>query len=216
MTAIKPSGGITIPIRNQMKNELPLPRPMTPVPRPKKKAMTRYCTFLLWRAWSLDQRLRLADRADLGDVAAERQAGGPVEDGAELAGGARDLAHVVGPGHPPGGEAAEGAVADPADGLVAAEVDEARFAAVVEGLGGADPELGGDVARGDRPLADGVLRGRRAGAAAGVGSGGAVADRPDRVHALHPQVGVDRHATALVERQVELGEDRLRLDPGGP
>src|SRR5215218_6057310 len=201
MTAIKPSGGITIPIRNQMKNELPLPRPMTPVPRPKKKAMTRYCTFLLWRAWSLDQRLRLADRADLGDVTSERQAGAPVEDGAELASGARNLAHVVGPGHPPGGEAAEGAVADPADGLVAAEVDEARFAAVLERAGAADPKLGGNVASGDGALADGVLRGRRADAPAGIWSSGAVADRPDRVEALHPQVGVDRDPAALVERQ---------------
>src|SRR3954453_10145839 len=149
-----------------MKNELPLPRPMRPVARPKKKAMTRYSTLLLWRGRS-DERLWFADRADLGDVAAERQARGPVEDGAELASGAGNLAHVVGPGHPPGGEAAEGAVADPADCLVAAEVDEARCAGAPEGARRADAELGGDVASGDRPLADGVLRGRRAGAAAG-------------------------------------------------
>ena len=77
-------------------------------------------------SYCLAQRLRVADRADLGDVAAERQAGGPVDHRAGLAGGARDLAHVVAAGHPPGGEAAEGALADLADRLVAAEVDEGR------------------------------------------------------------------------------------------
>jgi hypothetical protein len=37
-----------MPIRNQMKKELPLALPTKAVPRPKKKAITRYstCPFL--------------------------------------------------------------------------------------------------------------------------------------------------------------------------
>ncbi len=76
----------------------------------------------------------MPDRPDLGDIAPERQARRPVDHGADLAGRARDLAHVVAAGHPPGGEAAEGAAADLADRLVAAEVDEGGVAAVGEGL----------------------------------------------------------------------------------
>ena len=67
-----------------------------------------------------------------------------------------------------------------------------------------------------RALADGVLGGRRAEAAARVRRRGAVADRPDRVEPPHPQVIVDRDPAALVERQLELAQDRLRGDAGGP
>src|SRR6476660_1915721 len=111
----------------------------------------------------------MPDRADLGDVTPERQTGGPVDHGPRLASRARNLAHVVSPRHPPGGEAAEGAAADLADRLVAAEVDEGGVAAVLERPRAADPELGGDVAGGHRPLAHGVLGGRRAEAAARIG-----------------------------------------------
>src|SRR4051794_12729048 len=111
----------------------------------------------------------MPDRADLGDIAAEGQAGGPVDHRAGLAGSARNLTHVVGPGHPPGREAAEGAAADLADGLVAAEVDEGRVALVGERAGAADAQLGGDVASGDGTLAHGVLGGRRTETAARIG-----------------------------------------------
>src|SRR6478609_7487135 len=117
---------------------------------------------------ALSQRLWVADRADLGDVAAEGQAGGPVDHRTDLASRAGNLAHVVGPRHPPGREATEGAAANLADCLVAAQVDEGRVAAVLEGPWRADPELGGDVARRHRALADGVLGGRWAGAATRV------------------------------------------------
>ena len=50
----------------------------------------------------------------------------------------------------------------------------------------------------------------------GSGADGAIADRPDRVHALDPQVLVDRDPAALVERHAEVLEDRLRRDAGGP
>src|SRR5262249_52451504 len=80
----------------------------------------------------LAEGLRVADRADLGNIAAKRQARRPVEHGAYLAGRTGDLAHVVGAGEPPGRETAEGAAADPADRLVAAEVDEGGLAAVLE------------------------------------------------------------------------------------
>ena len=105
-----------------------MPRPMIAVARPKEKAMKRYSNPTAPIVAS--SALRVPDRADLGEVAAEGQAGGPVDHRARLAGRARDLAHVVGPRHPPGGEAAEGAAADPAHRLVAAEVDEGGVAAV--------------------------------------------------------------------------------------
>src|SRR3954468_14802064 len=87
------------------------PRPLGPVVD-GHRAM-RPAAFVDLRA----QRLRVADRADLGDIAAEGQARRPVDHGAGLAGGTGDLAHVVGPRKPPGREPAERAGADPADGL---------------------------------------------------------------------------------------------------
>src|SRR4051794_1669556 len=86
------------------------------------------------------QRPRVADRADLGEVALERQADRPVEHSADLPGGARDLAHVVAAGHPPRREAAELAVPEPADRLVAAQVHERRLAPVGEAARLADAE----------------------------------------------------------------------------
>src|SRR4051794_7614929 len=129
-------------------------------PNTRKKGCTRRSSWN--KPGLLDERFRFADRPNLGDVATEGQACRPVEHRAELAGGAGNLAHVVSPSHPPGGEAAEGGVADPADRFVGAEVDEGRFAAVLERARRADPQLGGDVARRDGPLADCMLRGRRA------------------------------------------------------
>src|SRR5262245_41474646 len=126
----------------------------------------------------------MADRTDLGEVATERQAGRPVDHGPRLAGRARDLAHVVGAGQPPGREAAEGAAADLADRLVATEVDEGGVAAVLEALRRADAQLGGDVTRRDGALTHGVLGGRRAEAATRIGYRSAVADRPDRLAAF--------------------------------
>src|SRR5262245_8747159 len=70
------------------------------------------------------QRLRMADRADFGDVARERQADGPVDCGPDLADPARDLAQVVGPRHPPRGKATELQAAELAHRLVAAQVHE--------------------------------------------------------------------------------------------
>src|SRR5690348_12744149 len=131
MTAIRPSGGSTVPISSQSQNELPLARPMIAVASPKRPAMKRYSkpTAPLSRPGeSVAQPLGMPDRSDLGEIAAEGQAGRPVDHRTRLAGDARDLAHVVGPRHPPGGEAAELAPADPAHGLVAAEVDEGRVA----------------------------------------------------------------------------------------
>ena len=58
-------------------------------------------------AHRFEQPRRMADRADLGDVALERQADRPVHHRAHLARDAGNLAHVVGAGQPPGGEPAE-------------------------------------------------------------------------------------------------------------
>src|SRR6188472_1874776 len=109
MTAIRPSGGSTVPISSQTQNELPLARPMIAVARPERPAMKRYSkptgSLSRSRGW-LAQPRGMPDRADLGEVAAEGQARRPVDHRARLAGCAGDLAHVVGPRHPPGREAA--------------------------------------------------------------------------------------------------------------
>ena len=103
------------------------PAPSTLALAPARRAgATRPCCAVRSRRRVLvrAQRARVADRADLGDVAAERQADGPVRDRAHLAHRARDLAHVVGARQPPGREAAELDAADLGDRLVAAEVHE--------------------------------------------------------------------------------------------
>src|SRR5262249_11324183 len=100
--------------------------------------------------------------------------------------------------------------------LVTAEVDEGRVAAIVEAPCRADTQLGGDVAGRNRPLADRVLGGRRAAAAARVGRRGAIAYRPHRVHAADPEVVVDRRAPTLVERHAEAAQAGVRRDAGGP
>src|SRR5690554_773635 len=100
-----------------------------------------------------------ADRTDLGDVARERQAGGPVDHRAGLPGCPRDLAHVVRTGHPPGFEATEGPLADLAHGLVAAQVDEGGAALVIEDLGLTQADRGSDVRGHHRGLPDRVLGG---------------------------------------------------------
>src|SRR5260221_7419937 len=137
----------------------------------------------------------MPDRADLGEVTAEGQAGSPVDHRARLAGDARDLAHVVGPRHPPGREAAEFAAADPSYRLVAAEVDEGRVAAVLEAPRRSHAQLGGDVAGRDRTLPNSVLGGRGAKAAARVRRRSAIADGPNRGRSAHPQGVIHRTAT---------------------
>src|SRR5829696_7464308 len=99
----------------------------------------------------------MPDRADLGEVAAEGQADGPVEYRPHLAGGAGDLAQVVGAGEPPAGKPREGAPPDPADRLVAAKVDEGGPARVAVGARLADSELCRQVVRRHLRLADAVL-----------------------------------------------------------
>ena len=63
-----------------------------------------------------------------------------------------------------------------------------------------------------------MLRGRRVGLAGrcGVRDAGAVSERPDVVVALDPQHFVDADAVALVERQPEVGEQRVRADARRP
>src|SRR3954470_10910717 len=136
------------------------------------------------------QRPGVPDGADLREVALEGQADRPGGHRARLAEHPGDLTEVVGPGHPPGQEAGEGAAADAADRLVAPEVDEGRLARVGVAAGLADAELGGDVRRRHLRLADRVLgRGGREPATA-VGGGGAVADRPDALQSLHREAVV--------------------------
>src|SRR5690348_15481272 len=76
------------------------------------------------------QRPGVPDGADLGEIPPERQADGPIDHGAKLPEETGDLDQVVGPGEPPGNEAGEGLAAQPADGLVAAEIDEGRAARI--------------------------------------------------------------------------------------
>ena len=76
----------------------------------------------------------------------------------------------------------------------------------------------GDVAPHDAPLADRVLRGRRAGHALArrIGHRGAVADRPDVLEARDLQAAVGVDPALLVERQAEPCDDRMRLDARSP
>src|SRR5260221_3592854 len=158
----------------------------------------------------------MPDRADLGEVTAEGQAGSPVDHRARLAGDARGRPYVVGPRPPPGREAAELAAADPSYGLVAAEVDEGRVAAVLEAPRRSHAQLGGDVAGRDRTLPNSVLGGRGAKAAARVRRRSAIADGPNRVRSAHSQVLIDGNATPLVERQRELPQAGVGRNPRGP
>src|SRR5262245_1930132 len=114
----------------------------------------------------LADRTRMADRADLRRIAREGQPDRPVDDRAHLAGGAGDLTHVVGPGHPPGDEAADAERPELADGLVTAEVDEGCKRLVGERLRARRrTQLAGDVVRKPLALANRVLgRGRARGA----------------------------------------------------
>ena len=75
-----------------------------------------------------------------------------------------------------------------------------------------------DVVGRDLGLAQHVLRGRRRRVALArrVGDRGGVADRPDAGPAGHRAEAVGRDPAAVVERQPELGHDRMRLDAGGP
>ena len=67
-------------------------------------------------------------------------------------------------------------------------------------------------------LAQGVLARRRV-EALGCGRvrhASTIAERPDRIQALHPERGVDEHAPTLVQREPELGEQGVRLDARRP
>ena len=170
-----------------------------------------YCT-------SCSQRPRVADRADLGDVAAEGQADGPIDHRADLAEQARDLAQVVGPGHPPGEEAREGTAADPAHRLVAAEVDERRACSSSGSAEGPRPRSAAATLLGDRPWPAGSRAGRSAGAsAARLGDGGAVAHGPDAVHGPRRGGGRRRAPGRCSSSGTErLRKARMRDDAGGP
>src|SRR5947208_6520412 len=65
--------------------------------------------------------LRVSERAELGDVAAEEERGRPVGDDAQLPGQERQLVEVVGPRHPPAGEARQLEAEHVRDAAVAAE-----------------------------------------------------------------------------------------------
>src|SRR5919109_1638410 len=144
-----------------MKKELPFVRPITPVAMPERSAMITYGAPAISppgyaareplsgveravRAPELvglvAQRARVPDRADLGEVALEGEADGPVDHRAKLPEDPRDLDQVVGTRHPPGEEAGEGAAAEPSHGLVAAQVDEGRSARVAVAARLADAE----------------------------------------------------------------------------
>ena len=79
-------------------------------------------------------------------------------------------------------------------------------------------ERRGDVGADRAALADRVLarRRRRLAGPRRVRDRGGVADRPDVVVALDLAVAVDLDPAAVVERQAELGHDRVRLDARGP
>ena len=134
------------------------------------------------------QRARVADRADLGGVAAERQADGPVDDRADLARerpGSGSCGRCA-PSTRRGSRGTSGcrSCRRPCSGRGSRTPrgrDSERAAGAV-----ATPSSAGDVVGHRRPLAHGHRRGRRARRPRRRPGRdrGAVADRPDAVHAL--------------------------------
>src|SRR5512132_3658856 len=150
----------------------------------------------------------VAEHRELDDVAAEEERGRPVGDDAQLPREERQLVKVVRPRDEPAEEAGEAEADHVGDALVTAERGHLAEHSVAVGLPLADEVLGEAAG-----LAERVLRGGRIDVArrGGVGDRGSVADRPDMLVPVDPQRLVHLDAAALVEREPELREHRIRL-----
>jgi hypothetical protein len=150
----------------------------------------------------------MAELAELGRVAPEEQADGPVRDQPQPPLGARHEREVVGPGEEPRGEAAPLDAERLGHRLMTAHVDEDALGLVTEApaLGAAAHRLE-DVVGGDLPLAEPVLGGRRRGVAGsrGIRDGRGVADRPHVGVALDLARRIGREPAAVGERQPRAG-----------
>ncbi len=145
----------------------------------------------------------------------------PIGDGPDLASDPGHLAHVVGPRHPPGGEAMEAALPKPAHRLVAAEVDEGRLGLVGETASARLPSRA-------RRRCCGPPRGldaRRAERSAGRDPARPCRDRapprnrrpPRRPSSPRPAGTRRRRLCRCPSRgQRERPQARVRGDPGGP
>ena len=154
----------------------------------------------------------MAEAPELHDVAAEEQRGRPVGDDAELPREQRQLVQVVRPRHPPAEEAAQGQAHHLGDALVPAERGHLAHHPVAVRLG-----IALEVLREPPRLAERVLARRRVRQlAARVRDARAVAERPHVLVAAHAQQLVHLDAPALVEREAELADERMRPDAGRP
>ncbi len=155
----------------------------------------------------------MAEHAQLGDVATEEERHRPVGDHAQLARGERKLEEMVRARHPPAGKAAEAKAEDIGDPLVAPERRHLAEHPVAIRLG--RPR---QVLREPSRLAQRVLGGRRVGLARRrlVRHCGAVPERPHVLASLDPEIAVDADPSALVQRQAELREQRVRAHARRP
>src|SRR5438034_1028920 len=161
---------------------------------------------------SIAEALRVAERAELGDVAAEEERDGPVSHDAQLPREQRKLVQVVGAGDEPADEARQADAEHIGDALVAAERRDLAEHAVTVRL-----RLAGEVLCEPAGLPQGVLAGRRVGVGARlIWDARAVAERPDVIVALDAQRLVHPDAATLVQREAEALKIRVRGDPGGP
>src|SRR5581483_8686246 len=139
------------------------------------------------------EALRMAEHSELGEVSAEEEGDGPVDDDTGSPLRQRELVQVVRPRHEPADEAAQTEAEDVRDSLVAAERRDLAEHPVPVRL-----EVAADVLRQPARLAQRVLARRRVWRVAlRVRHARAVAQRPDTVDAAHAQELVDLDASAL-------------------
>src|SRR5918995_7035902 len=155
----------------------------------------------------------LLEDTQFGDVAPEEERHRPVGHDTQLPGKQRQLVEVIGPRHPPAEEALEREAEHRRDALVATKSRDLAQTPVAIGLW-----FAGEVLRQASCLAQCMLARGRVDPARGGGvrHRRAVAERPDVVGAVDVQQLADSNSPSLVERQAELGEERMRFHSGRP
>ena len=156
---------------------------------------------------------RMAEHRELDDVAAEEERHRPVDDDAELSGEQRQLVQVVRPRDEPAGKAPEVDARKLGDPLEAAERRDLAEHPVPVRL-----PVAGQVLRESARLAQRVLARRRIDGARrlAVLDSRAVAERPHVLGSLDAERLVDDDPPALVERELELRQKRVRANAGRP
>src|SRR5439155_10068138 len=163
----------------------------------------------LRQAWALAERLqslRMTGPAELDDVSLEEQGDGPVDDDPELPREERELIQVIAPRHDPAEEATETEAEHVGDALVAAERRHLAEHPVAVGL-----RVAQQVLRQPARLAERMLGRRRIGSVrAAIRHVRGIAERPHVLVAPDAQKLVYLDPMPVVERQAQLGEERMR------